>query len=368
MTGTALAVTSGKGGVGKSTTALNLGVALLAEGHSVALVDADLGMANLGTMVGIESDHTLHDVLAGEADVEEATVTEGESFAVVPGDRDLGGYAAADPAGLPGVLADLAERYEFVVVDAGAGLGYADVVPIEAADEVVLVTTPADTAVGDTAKLAEFSGLVDGALRGVVVTRAGNDTDGEAIAAEIGTELLAVVPEDPAVPESAAAGQSLERHAPDSTAAAAYRRLARVLAGDDGAEDATEDDGGGEDAETDDGGDDDAPPDDGESVEALDDRGEATAAPDENEPRDEEDGPGESVESGPDDGATAEDAESGASGETGDESGDTETTDETDGSDGDGGDGGDGDDDDRGASDDIEGDSGGLLSRLRGLF
>ena len=64
MSGTVLVVTSGKGGVGKSTTAFNLGVALGVDGHSAVVVDADLGMANLGAMVGLETDPTLHDVLA----------------------------------------------------------------------------------------------------------------------------------------------------------------------------------------------------------------------------------------------------------------------------------------------------------------
>jgi septum site-determining protein MinD len=229
MSGTVLVVTSGKGGVGKSTTALNLGVALGVDGHSAVVVDADLGMANLGAMVGLETDPTLHDVLADEADVESTVVTEGDAFDVVPGGRDLAAYADADPGRLPEVLAALAERYEYVVVDAGAGLGYADVVPVDAADGVLLVTTPSDAAIGDTAKLAEFSALVDARIRGVVVTRADGGIDAESIAAEVGADLLGVVPEDPAVPGSTEAGVPLEQHAPDSPAAAAYRRLADVV-------------------------------------------------------------------------------------------------------------------------------------------
>lgn len=231
MSGTVLAVTSGKGGVGKSTTALNLGAALGEDGLSVVLVDADLGMANIGDMLKMRTDPTLHDVLAGRSDVESAVVSGQAVIDVVPGGRDLTEYAEADPGRLPGVLATLAEKYEYVVVDAGAGLGYADVVPVEAADEVVLVTTPTDAAVGDTAKLASFSNRVDARIRGVVVTRADEATDAEAVATNIGADLLGVIPEDSSVPESSRAGVSLERHAPDSTAGVAYRRLARVVSG-----------------------------------------------------------------------------------------------------------------------------------------
>jgi septum site-determining protein MinD len=231
VSGTVFAVTSGKGGVGKSTTALNVSAALGADGHAVALVDADLGMANIGDMLEVRTDPTLHDVLAGRADVESAVVSGQAAMDVVPGDRDLTEYAEADPGRLPGVLTTLAEKYEYVVVDAGAGLGYADVVPVEAADEVVLVTTPADAAVGDTAKLAAFSDRVDTQVRGVVVTRVDEATDSEAVATDVGADLLGVVPEDPSVPESADAGVSLERYAPDSPAGVAYQRLARVVSG-----------------------------------------------------------------------------------------------------------------------------------------
>jgi len=240
MTGTVIAVTSGKGGVGKSTTALNLGAALGTDGHAVALVDADLGMPNVGTMLDVRSDPTLHDVLAGRADAESVIVSERGAMDVVPGGRDLAEYAEADPGRLPGILATLAEKYAYVVVDTGAGLGYADVVPVEAADEVVLVTTPADAAVGDTAKLVEFSGRVDTSVRGAVVTRVMEDADLNTVAADVGTELLGVVPEDPSVPESTDAGVPLGRYAPDSPAGVAYRRLARVVSGRSPARSASE--------------------------------------------------------------------------------------------------------------------------------
>jgi septum site-determining protein MinD len=231
MGGTVLAVTSGKGGVGKSTTALNLGAALGEDGFSVALLDADLGMANIGAMLDVRTDPTLHDVLAGRADVEAAVVSTQEAMDIVPGGRDLAEYAEADPDRLPGVLATLAEMYDYVIADAGAGLGYVNVVPVEAADEVILVTTPDDAAVGDTAKIAAFAGRVDAEIRGAVVTQVGEDADPEAIAADVGTELLGVVPEDPSVPVSVDAGVPIEQYASDSPASVAYRQLARVVSG-----------------------------------------------------------------------------------------------------------------------------------------
>ena len=253
MTGTVFVVTSGKGGVGKSTTALNLGVALALDDHAVALVDADLGMPNLGELLGMESDTTLHDVLAGEAGVESAIVSEAEEFGIVLGSPTLDGYAAADPGRLPDVLATLSETYEYVVVDAGAGLGYADVVPVDAADEVILVTTPTNAATGDAGTLAAFAERVGAPIRGVVVTRADGTADAEAIASDLDTDLLGIVPEDMAVPASAAANAPLEHHAPDSPAAKAYRRLARALSGRDAGATGRDDTGVDDESDTDDG-------------------------------------------------------------------------------------------------------------------
>jgi len=237
MTGTVLVVTSGKGGVGKTTTTLNLGVALRGSGYSVALVDGDLGMANLAPMLGIEASATLHDVLAGEATVEDATLEEADEFGIVPGARNLEAFASIDPGELPGVLSTLVERYEYVVVDAGPGVHYESTLPIEAADEVVLVTTPASTSIEDTRKVAELAGMMNCTVRGAVINRATDGTEPEGIAAELGVDLLAVVPADSVVRESTDAGVPIERYAPESPAAAAYRRLADVLTGvDDSAE------------------------------------------------------------------------------------------------------------------------------------
>jgi len=232
MPGTVLTVASGKGGVGKTTTAVNLAVALWTDGNAVAVVDADLGMANLSAVLGLEPAATLHDVLAGRADLDEALIEAKDGdLIVLPGERELSGFADADPGVLQAVLEELAGRCDYVVVDTGAGLSYEDVLPLGLADEVLLVTTPDPAAVGDTRKTLELSGLLDGPVRGVVVTRALEDTDAETVAAEIGVPLLGVIPEDPAVTRSTTRGDPLASHAPDAPATAAYGRLAAAIAG-----------------------------------------------------------------------------------------------------------------------------------------
>lgn len=229
MVGQVVAVASGKGGVGKTTTVTNLGVVLRRSNHSVALVDADLGMANLGPMLGISGEPTLHDVLAGTAELDAALVTETTGFAVLPGSGTLTDFSEADPAGLRAVLDSLAEEYEYVLVDTGAGVTHEGVLPLGLADHVILVSSPDPAAVENTRKTAELTELAEGGLAGVVVTKADETVDAEEIADTLGVDLLGIIPFDPTVRRSTAAGQPLEAVDPDSPAAEAYRNIANVL-------------------------------------------------------------------------------------------------------------------------------------------
>jgi len=230
MAGTVITVASGKGGVGKTTTAVNLAVALWTEDYTVALVDADLGMANLAAVLGLEPEVTLHDVLAGEADLWDAVIEANDGdLLVLPGERSLSGFAAAKPDALGDIVDELAEHCAYVVVDTGAGLSYEDLMPLGLADEVLLVTTPDPAAVGDTRKTLSLAEILGVPVRGVLVNKAAAGTDAEAVAAEVGADLVGTIPEDPAVTDSTRAGDPLASHAPESEAAAAYTSIATAI-------------------------------------------------------------------------------------------------------------------------------------------
>jgi septum site-determining protein MinD len=232
MTGDVVTITSGKGGVGKTTTAVNLAVALRQRGHPVVVLDADLGMPNTAGFFDLDARESVHDVLAGEADVEAAVVELAEGLAVLAGDQSLEGFANAEPRELEGVVAALAERYRYVLVDTGGGLTYEGLLPMELGDETVLVSSPDPAAIGDTTKSRELAERLGVPVRGVVVTHTTGDTDPEAVAGEIGVDLLGVVPLEPAVHDSTAAGVPVAAYAPDSDAAAAYDRVAAAMADD----------------------------------------------------------------------------------------------------------------------------------------
>lgn len=224
MAARVIAVTGGKGGVGKSTTTINLGVSLRMDGHSVALIDADIEMPNLVEMLGIDPEHTIHDVLSGTADTEQALIEIGDGFAAIPGDPSISGYATIEPAQLETVVSSLEEGYDFVLLDTGAGLSYDDIMPLGLADEIVLVSSPDPAAVENAKRTQAFVEKLNRPIKGVVITKADGTVDGS-IADEFESDLLAVVPEDQAVRLSTAAGTPLEIYAPNSPAAQAYRQL-----------------------------------------------------------------------------------------------------------------------------------------------
>jgi septum site-determining protein MinD len=230
------AVTSGKGGVGKTTTAINLAVAVGSEDRPVVVVDADLGMPDVGTFLDLASGDTIHDVLAGEASIESALSGIAPGVDALAGSRDLERFPDADPDELGPVVDQLAEQYAFVFIDTGGGLSYEAVLPLELADAAVLVTSPQPAAIDNTKKSKQLADRVGVSAAGVVITHSNERTDPAAIADEIGVPLLGSVPADPIVPGSTERCQSLFEYAADSEATEAYRGIGAALAdwaGDD---------------------------------------------------------------------------------------------------------------------------------------
>ncbi|RXK46314.1 MinD/ParA family ATP-binding protein [Halorientalis pallida] len=202
MPATVYAVAGGKGGVGKTTTAANLAATLRATGREVVLVDADLAMSNLQGIIGIDHDPTLHDVLGGNADLEDAIVGESADaldaagrLDVLPGASELDAFAAADPSGITDVVDVLAGRYDAIVLDTASGVSRESAIPIEAADETIVMTTPDRAAVLDAKKTAEFVRGLDCSVAGVVVSRTCQGLTDEEIVDIVDTHHLATIPD-----------------------------------------------------------------------------------------------------------------------------------------------------------------------------
>ncbi|WP_247379181.1 MinD/ParA family ATP-binding protein [Halorientalis brevis] len=221
MGGTVYAVAGGKGGVGKTTTAINLGVVLKQAGQDVVVVDADLAMANVGQQLGIDHEPGIHEVLAGDATVRDAVVTGPAGLRVITGDRALDSFAAAEPTELDGVLDLLAVAYDVVLVDTAAGVQRNSIVTYREADGVVLVTTADDVAIADANRTATMAADADCPTVGAAVTKDESGTAPDAVAG-LDADVLAVVP-------AHRTGGPVTASEPNSDAAGAYRTLAASL-------------------------------------------------------------------------------------------------------------------------------------------
>jgi len=147
-----LVLTSGKGGVGTSNLALNLAIVLGELGQRVVLVDADLGLANIDLLCGLAPANDLGDVLGGDVPLGEAIVQGPGGIRIVPGAhgmRTLVEVLGDAPGRLVAELSALEAEADFLLVDAGTGLGPSITTLAAAAGEVVLVTTPEPTSVAD---------------------------------------------------------------------------------------------------------------------------------------------------------------------------------------------------------------------------
>ena len=147
-----ITITSGKGGVGKTNLAVNLGLQLSKQGQRVVLIDADFGLANVEVLLGRIPQNTFADVLSGANSVQEV-LTEGPmGLQFISGGSGLGDMANLTPSQMSylidglGVLDAVAD---VILIDTGAGIGQSVVNFVMAADEAIIITTPEPTSIND---------------------------------------------------------------------------------------------------------------------------------------------------------------------------------------------------------------------------
>jgi flagellar biosynthesis protein FlhG len=148
----ALAISSGKGGVGKSTIAVNMAILLSRMGRKVALLDADMGTANADVLCNVMPVHTLAHVVTGRRQIEEIVIQAPGGFSLIPGASGLAQMAALGSAQRERLIqqfARLEQAYDVLLIDTGAGIGPGVLGFLSAADRTLIVTTPDPTAITD---------------------------------------------------------------------------------------------------------------------------------------------------------------------------------------------------------------------------
>jgi flagellar biosynthesis protein FlhG len=146
------AVTSGKGGVGKTFVSANLAAALSRQGERVLVLDADLGLANLDVVLNLYPKLTLHDVFTGKTTLDDAILPAPGGFSVLLAGSGMIEYSRLTPEvrdQLHDVIVKVRPRYDRVLLDTGAGISDVVLYTVSLADEVLIVATPEPTSLTD---------------------------------------------------------------------------------------------------------------------------------------------------------------------------------------------------------------------------
>ncbi len=241
----AIAVTSGKGGVGKSNLSVNLALALARHGQRVALVDADLGLANADVLCGVQPLATLEQCLSLRRPLLDCAVEVAEGFLLVPGASGVARLAdleQADRSWLLGEIAAVAAGVDWLIVDTGAGIGANTVSFAAAADRVLVVTTPEPPSMADAyGMIKTLAPRTEAMSVELVVNQSRDEEDARGVwmrldrvsRAFLSRPLLLAgwIPHDPSLPQAVRGRVPLLRQSPSSPAARQIQRLADRLRG-----------------------------------------------------------------------------------------------------------------------------------------
>ncbi len=235
---TLLTITSGKGGVGKTTTAINLGAALNAFGKDVIILDANLTTPNIGLHLGAPIvPVSLNHVLSGKARIQDAIYEHASGTKIVPSSLSVRELRQLNHGKLKEVGKKLRRMADYIIYDSAAGLGEEAIAAMEAADELIIVTNPEIPAVTDALKTSKVIEQLGKKIRGVIITRVrGSKAEMPLANVQDMLELpvLGVVPEDSHVQTALVLKDALLHTHPRSKASKAYRKIAAKIIGNAG--------------------------------------------------------------------------------------------------------------------------------------
>ncbi|WP_025027406.1 septum site-determining protein MinD [Caldalkalibacillus mannanilyticus] len=239
--GEAIVITSGKGGVGKTTTSANIGTALALQGKKVCLVDTDIGLRNLDVVMGLENRiiYDLVDVVEGSCRLKQALIKDKrfDELYLLPAaqtkDKD-----SVQPEQIAKIISELKQDHDYIIIDCPAGIEQGFKNAVAGADQAIVVTTPEISAVRDADRII---GLLESVKIGspkLIINRIrpqmmkkGEMLDVDEIANILAIDLIGIVPDDEQVIKSTNTGEPTVMN-PDSKASLAYRNIARRILGD----------------------------------------------------------------------------------------------------------------------------------------
>lgn len=235
-----IAVTGGKGGVGKSNVSLNMSIAMAQQGKRVLVFDADLGLANVDVMLGLRVEKNLSHLLAGECELEDILVEGPHGIKIVPatsGTRNMVELSPNEHAGLIRAFSELRESFDVLVVDTAAGISDMVLSFSRAAQDVMVVVCDEPSSITDAYALIKVLNRDYGVFRfKIVANMVRSLREGQELFAklskvtdkflDIAIELVAIVPFDENVRKAVRRQKTIVDVFPRSPAAIAFKTLA----------------------------------------------------------------------------------------------------------------------------------------------
>lgn len=240
--GRVIVVTSGKGGVGKTTSTANIGTALALQGKKVCLVDMDIGLRNLDVVLGLENRiiYDIIDVVEGRAKLHQAIIKDkrfDDLLYLLPAAQNADKNALNEEEMIE-LIGELKEEYDFVIIDCPAGIEQGFKNSVAAADEAILITTPEISAIRDADRITGLMEQMDIDGPKLVINRIrkqmmqdGEVMDVDEITRHLSVELLGIILEDDNVVRSSNKGNPVVLN-PDNPASQGYRNIARRILGE----------------------------------------------------------------------------------------------------------------------------------------
>ncbi len=230
---TLIVITSGKGGVGKTTTAINLGAAINYFGQNVLVIDANLTTPNIGIHLNSpEVPISLNHVLRGKADVFEAVYEHKSGLKIIPSSISMKELKKIKSKNIKKYIADFKEIADIVIVDSAAGLGDEAKDIIEIADELIVVTNPEMPAITDALKAIKMGLERNKPIKGIIITKVRKnkfELQPETVKEMLEAPILGMIPDDLCVQEALNEKDAVVHTHPSSNAARAYKEIAASL-------------------------------------------------------------------------------------------------------------------------------------------
>jgi flagellar biosynthesis protein FlhG len=240
-----IAVTSGKGGVGKTSVVVNLAVALARLRNRVGILDADFGLGNVDVLLGLTPENHLGHLLAGEKDIEDIIVRGPMNVQIIPassGLRELTALTDAQWLRLAEGLDRVCQQLDFLLIDTAAGVSDNVVELLLSAQRVLVVTSLEPSAMVDAYAMVKVLTTTDPAKEIAVLVNGARDAgEAELVHRQLelatsrflqrGLRYFGFVPFDPAVREAVLVQRPIVDHRPQSPASRCFRMLASRIAG-----------------------------------------------------------------------------------------------------------------------------------------